>query len=354
MIVSGGQIRDNTIRSTEIGVAVDIFCSGTWSIIDKGTEDAGYYDAATGEKLSLPIHENDTLARLVYLKDEDAKEYFSFLFEPDTGEGDENNIPELPQEPTQTPEDSERENGDGDSSGKQPETPDQPLQGEDGDSTDDNTPQLPEQPQEPIDSTPSYIPYWPSMRPTRPVVTTTVPTDEPKIESETPARKSLVCNGATIDTSKTILLLGYGDGQLHEADSLTRAQLATIIFRLLDDDSVVRYGGAGAMFTDVAADAWYAPYVNAIGMAGIVNGVGNGMYDPDGTVTWAQIITILTRFVEPESCELRCVQYNGWALEAIQTAVALEWIEDSPIFNPNAIISRGELVDLINAVLERY
>lgn len=180
LIVSGGQIRDNTIRSTEIGVAVDIFCSGTWSIIDKGTEDAGYYDAATGEKLSLPIHENDTLARLVYLKDEDAKEYFSFLFEPDTGEGDENNIPELPQEPTQTPEDSERENGDGDSSGKQPETPDQPLQGEDGDSTDDNTPQLPEQPQEPIDSTPSYIPYWPSMRPTRPVVTTTVPTDEPK------------------------------------------------------------------------------------------------------------------------------------------------------------------------------
>ncbi len=58
------------------------------------------------------------------------------------------------------------------------------------------------------------------------------------------------------------------------------------------------------MFTDVAADAWYTPYVNAIGMAGIVNGVGDGMYDPDGTVTWAQIITILTRFVESESCEL--------------------------------------------------
>lgn len=61
LIVSGGQIRDNTIRSTDIGVAVDIFCSGTWSIIDEGTEDAGYYDAATGEKLALPIYQNDTL-----------------------------------------------------------------------------------------------------------------------------------------------------------------------------------------------------------------------------------------------------------------------------------------------------
>ncbi len=108
------------------------------------------------------------------------------------------------------------------------------------------------------------------------------------------------------------------------------------------------------MFTDVAADAWYTPYVNAIGMAGIVNGVGDGMYDPDGTVTWAQIITILTRFVESESCELKYIQYDGWALEAIQTAIALGWIEDSSIFNPNDIISRGELVDFINTVLEQY
>lgn len=313
LIVSGGQIRDNTIRSTDVGVAVDIFCSGTWSITDEGTGDAGYYDAATGEKLSLPIHESDTLARLVYLKDENAKEYFLFLLEPDTSEGNENDIPELPQEPVsppvddegddppeqipeppKKPADSEEEKDEGDPSGKQPETPDQPLQGEDGNISDDDKPQSPD------------------------------------------------------------VLLGYGDGQLHEADSLTRAQLATIIFRLLDDDTIIRYGGAGVMFTDVAADAWYAPYVNAIGMAGIVNGVGDGMYDPDGTVTWEQIITILTRFVESESCELKYIQYDGWALEAIQTAVALGWIEDSSIFNPNDIISRGELVDLINTVLKQY
>ncbi|MCI9513428.1 MAG: hypothetical protein HFF61_03710 [Oscillospiraceae bacterium] len=395
LIVSGGQIRDNTIRSTDVGVAVDIFCRGTWSITDEGTGDAGYYDAATGKKLSLPIHESNTLARLVYLKDENAKEYFSFLFEPDTSEGNENDIPELPQEPVSPPVDDEEgddppeqipeppkepadsgeEKDEGDPSVKQPETPDQPLQGEDGNISDDDTPQSPEQPinppqddtiadttppdtpqqpQEPVDSPPNYIPYWPSVRPVWPIVTTTIPTDEPQIETEIPARNPLICNGATIDTSKTIVLLGYGDGQLHEADSLTRAQLATIIFRLLDDDTIIRYGGAGVMFTDVAADAWYAPYVNAIGMAGIVNGVGNGMYDPDGTATWAQIITILTRFVESESCELKYIQYDGWASEAIQTAVALGWIEDSSIFNPNDIISRGELVDLINTVLEQY
>lgn len=414
LIISGGQIRDNTISSPKNGDAVDVFCSGTWSITDEPTEDAGYYDTVTGEKLSLPVYESNVLTRLVYLKDDDAKEYFSFLFESDTSKGDENNTPEQPQEPTQTPEgdgegnqpettpqepispptssegddaseltpeqpkdpvDSDGEKDEGDSTDKQPETSDQPSQGEDENNSDNNPPQTPEQPvdppqddnviaatpdapqrpQEPIDSNTSYIPYWPSVRPTRPTVTTTTPTDEPQIEPETPARKrQLICNGAAIDTSKMIVLLGYGDGQLHEADSLTRAQLATVIFRLLDDDTVVRYGGAGVMFTDVAADAWYAPYVNVIGRAGIVNGVGNGMYDPDGTVTWAQIITILTRFVEPQNCELRYIQYSGWALESIQTAVALEWIEDSFAFNPDAIISRGELVNLINAVLEQY
>ena len=44
-----------------------------------------------------------------------------------------------------------------------------------------------------------------------------------------------------IDTTRTVVLLGYGDGLLHEDDPLTRAQLATIVFRLLDDASIARY-----------------------------------------------------------------------------------------------------------------
>ena len=191
----------------------------------------------------------------------------------------------------------------------------------------------------------------PSQRPAKPTEDDK-PLDQP--DNPAPEKPQLACNGAVVDTSRTVVLLGYEDGLLHEGDSLTRAQLATIIYRLLDDESIAKYSNAELAFSDVAADAWYAPYVNAIQSAGIVNGVGGGRYDPNSTVTWAQIITILTRFVKSENCELKYIQYSGWALEAIQTAVALEWIEDNSTFNPNAIISRGELVDLINAVLERY
>ena len=332
LIVSGGQIRDNTIRSTEVGTAVDIFCSGTWSIIGEGNGDAGYYDAATGEKLSLPVHESNTLARLVYLTDEDAKEYFSFL------------TPEPPQEPTQPPE---GENPDSPDIGDQdtPQQPVQPPQGGDEDNPIDTPSQPPERPTE--------LPQWPT---TPPVTIKPTEDDKPQNQPDDPApdKPQLACNRAVIDTSRTVVLLGYEDGLLHEGDPLTRAQLATIIYRLLDDESIAKYSNAELAFSDVAADAWYTPYVNVIQAAGIVNGVGGGRYDPNGRVTWSQIITILTRFVEPEYRELEYIQYSGWALEAIQTAVALEWIEDSSMLNPDAVISRGELVDLINAVLGRY
>ena len=71
-------------------------------------------------------------------------------------------------------------------------------------------------------------------------------------------------------------------------------------------------------------------------------------------MTWAQVVMVLSRFVEPQEYALQHIQYDGWAQEAIQTAVALNWIEDRADFTPDAVISRGELVQLVNSVLELY
>lgn len=101
-------------------------------------------------------------------------------------------------------------------------------------------------------------------------------------------------------------------------------------------------------------DAWYAPYVKTINGSGIVQGVGGGKYSPNSYVTWSQIITVLTRFVQPQEHTLQHIQYSGWAQGAIETAVANGWLEDRADFNPDAVISRGELVQLINNVLALY
>ena len=182
-------------------------------------------------------------------------------------------------------------------------------------------------------------------RPSRPAVSKPKPT--------TPA-PSLVCGNAVLDTSRSVVLQGYGDGLLHLEDSLTRAQMATILYRLLDEKSISEYGTAEAAFTDVPADMWCSRYVSTIAKAGIVAGVGNGSFYPNGKLTWAQILTVLSRFTEPKACTLQHIQYDGWAVEAVQTAVALGWIEDSADFDPNAIISRGEFMQLVNGVLALY
>ena len=334
----------------------DIYSCGVLTIVDEQSADAGFYEETTGEKLALPLVDYTDTARLTYLTEEQAVDYF--VPAPDDNK-DENTPPEQPQPPE----------GEGTGNPNNPDTGDQntpqqpeqlPQDSNEGDPTDtpSQSPELPTEP--PQDDTTDYIPptdYRPSQRPTKPSTSTKLTGDskpQTQPDTPTPVKPQLSCNGAVIDTSRTFVLLGYGDGLLHEDDPLTRAQLATIIFRLLDDESIALYCNAQVAFADVAADAWYAPDVSVIQAAGIVNGVGDGKYDPNGTVTWAQIITILTRFVEPQKCTLQHIQYSGWAVQAIQTAVANSWIKDRADFTPDTIISRGQLEHLINSVLALY
>lgn len=324
LTITDCQFSGNQIENEKFGT--DILSQGTLSITDDPQDGAGYHEESTGEKVILPLTDYASTAKLIFLTDEQAAEYFApdpAPDEPDEGE---------PDNPTETPS----------------EPPEQPDNGEDGDTPTEpeEPPTMPEQPQDEPDDDDDYeLPVYRPVRPTKP--------SEPEPQPE-PAH-ALKCNEAVIDTSRSVVLLGYGDGSLHEDDPLTRAQLATIVYRLLDDDSIAQYDTDGAtQFKDVAPDAWCYRYVQTINRAGIVMGVGEGNYAPNGLVTWAQTITILSRFVEQQDYELQHIQYDGWAVDAVQTAVALGWIEDSAEFNPDAIISRGQLVDLVNSVLVMY
>lgn len=399
LVIDDCQIKDNTIMSPESGVAVDIMCLDTvWSILGDGNSaDAGYFEITTGEKLDLPIIEKIDTAKLIYLTDEEAKDYFAPPEDggedttlpgddegdnenpapddntniPDDGDGDDWDTPsdevgdsddngnnedagedENEQQPETTPP---SEDGDGvqPPEDEQPPEPNTPPADDDEDTSgnDQGSTERPEKPAEDDsnsgdDYTPSR-PHKPTQRPSKPSE------DNEKPEEDSPA-PSLVCGVAVIDTSRSVVLTGYGDGDLHEDDPLTRAQLATIICRLLTDDSIIQCGAGQAIFDDVSADAWYYQAVNTIGHAGIVNGVGNGQYDPEGLVTWAQAITVISRFVEPQECPLQQIRYDGWAEPYIETAVALGWIEDDETVVPDSVITRQEVVDLINFVLEQY
>lgn len=280
------------VRASEIygNGSSDISNHGSMSLAESGG-DRLLYNAATGEPLSLPLSDYTDTATLLFLTEQEAVDRFKPAPEP-TPE------PEPTPTPTPTPDDSDN---------------------------DDDTPPV---------SRPS--------RPSRPAASKPKPTP------------ALVCGNAVIDLSRSVVLQGYGDGLLHLEDSLTRAQMATILYRLLDEKSIAEYEAAEAAFTDVPADMWCSRYVSTIAKAGIVAGVGNGCFYPNDKLTWAQILTVLSRFTEPKACALQHIQYDGWAVEAVQTAVALGWIEDSADFAPNAIVSRGDFMQLVNGVLTLY
>lgn len=319
------QIENNTILNPDKGAAVDVFCSGVWSITDEAHDGAGYYYADTGEKVSLPVAQSDVFAKLIYLSDEAAKDYFVIEWTPIEPAPV---VPMVPIEPA-------------------PVIPMVPIE---------PAPIIPATPLEPSqkpdggeEDTDLSDDYRPSHKPTKPQK----PVDTIPMEEIKPTH-ILTCGNAVIDISRSVVLEGYGDGLLHESDPLSRAQMTAIIYRLLNDESMVTLSVPSRSFTDVDAADWYAPFVLALADAGIVGGTGEGYFAPNSPTTWAQLLTVLGRFVEPQECPLQHIQYDGWARLFIETAVALGWIEDSAEIDPDAVITRGKAVDLINYVLQQY
>ena len=324
LTLSNTVVRSNT--STNVDFGADIFSFGTLALTDEPTDGAGYYEETTGAKITLPLPACSDTAKLVYLTDEEATQRFP------------TSDPPADTTPPTTP-DTEQD---------KPTT-----------DTDTDTTQEPPTTPPPVTTTEPTTPTEPTTKPpfSRPPTRPTHELQEPAHDTETATQEKappLVCGKAVIDVTRSVVLYGYDDGLLHLDDSLTRAQMATIIYRLLDDDTLAEYDKADGIFSDVSPTAWYSRYISTIANAGIVSGVGNGCYDPNSKLTWAQILTVLSRFVEPQAYTLQNIQYSGWALQSIQTAVALGWIGDFANFNPNAVITRGEFQGLVNGVLALY
>ena len=346
LTITNCQFDGNSIENEKFGT--DVFSMGTLSITDDPQDGAGFYEESTGEKVILPLADYASTAKLIWLTTEQAAEYFA---------------PEEPEEEPSPDDTGDDEQDGGDTPTEPPTTPSEPPNDDNGDDTPDDQ-QPPSEPQEtPNDDEDGDIPNDDKQDETdeddnepviiyRPVYIRVPVYIEP--EEPEPVEPSFVCGDAVIDVSRSVVLQGYDDGLLHLEDGLTRAQFMTILYRLLDEEAIERYETTDTIFADVAPDAWYCPYVNTIANAGIVCGTGDGNFDPDALLTWGHIITILSRFVEQQEYQLQNIQYDGWAADAVETAVALGWITDHAAFNPDAAISRGELAYFVNYVLGLY
>ena len=144
-------------------------------------------------------------------------------------------------------------------------------------------------------------------------------------------------------------------------ENITRAEVATVYFRLLDDQSRRVLWSKTNDYTDVEKKDWYNNAVSTMTEAKILFGYEDGTFGPDQPITRAEMAAIAARFDrfnnEPEIEDPPTFNdvAGHWAEKDIEKAAAVGWLKgyEDGSFRPDQYITRAEAMSLINRVLFR-
>jgi len=151
-------------------------------------------------------------------------------------------------------------------------------------------------------------------------------------------------------------IIGRDDGLVHPEASITRAEVATIFFRMLSDGTRDRYLTKDNEYLDVKPGDWYNTAVSTLTAMGVLNGY-NGMFRPDEFITRAEFAAIAARFdanADTTGAAFNDI-YGHWGQKEISQAANNGWVlgyEDGT-FKPDQLITRAEAMTLVNRVLQR-
>ena len=154
------------------------------------------------------------------------------------------------------------------------------------------------------------------------------------------------------------LMVGTSQTEFSPYADTTRAMIVTILYRLEESPDV----DSTASFADVPADEWYSDAVAWAAQENIVNGYGNGKFGPQDSITRQQLAAILYRYTAykgaavstkgwasayPDVCSV-----SAWAVSAMQWAVREEYITGSPVNGhvyllPEASASRAQIATIL-------
>lgn len=144
---------------------------------------------------------------------------------------------------------------------------------------------------------------------------------------------------------------GRPDGSFDLGGKVTRAEASKMLANILQLDTKT---APAANFSDVKQDVWYAGYVNALSAKGLINGKGDGKFDPNGTLTRAEFAKMV---VEAYDLELKAdgpvasfTDINGkWYTDYVKILFSHGLITGttSTTFSPEAQIKRGDFAKLL-------
>lgn len=152
-------------------------------------------------------------------------------------------------------------------------------------------------------------------------------------------------------------LLGYEDGTVRPNGSISRAEVATVLFRLLKDDVRMQNLTKDNAYSDVSDTAWYSAAVSTLSKMGVISGYPDGTFRPNAPITRAEFAAMIARFDETaKSADTPFTDISGhWAENAIGKAYGNGWVEGSSktVFCPESNLTRAETATFLNRVLHR-
>lgn len=159
------------------------------------------------------------------------------------------------------------------------------------------------------------------------------------------------------DTDHYAYIVGYEDGTIRPNGHITRAEAATVFFRLLTDEARDANLTDRSPYPDVSAGDWYNKAIATLSRMGILSGYEDGSFRPNATVTRAEFAAMAARFdTEAKPVDTPFTDLTGcWAADEIAEAYGKGWVNGygDNTFRPNGPITRAEAVTLINRVLRR-
>ena len=152
-------------------------------------------------------------------------------------------------------------------------------------------------------------------------------------------------------------IVGYPDKTVHPQSSITRAEVATIFFRLLTEETRTANATKTNNYADVSSDKWYNQAVSTLSAMGIIKGDSRGNFNPNAPITRAEFAAIAARFDKTE--DVAAASFGDvamhWAKPEISVAANNGWINGytDGTFHPDSKITRAEAMAMINRVLQR-
>ncbi len=157
-------------------------------------------------------------------------------------------------------------------------------------------------------------------------------------------------------------MIGKPGGMIDPDGEITRAEIATIIFRLLKEDVREEYWSKTNSFPDVEITDWYNNAISTLENLGIVEGKGDGLYHPEDPITRAEMATMMARLYDYDvntgdfHTKFDDIDPDAWYARYVAAAEDLGlFVGDGATdhFYPERSLSRAEAMTVYNRLLGR-